>query len=176
MADGIAGEAYAVGREETLHAFIGHADAAGAFGQQLVGDAGIGVLFLQQRGDSYFLGHVESGSAGISAHAYGHGGPEVGDNAAGEPAALEKFEEYGEILPPLLPVEAGHGQTFDVVACGGDALHFHASFGTDKKYLCIRAFGAYGVGNGNGGKDVSACSAAADDDPKLLFHHVYTSC
>ena len=69
---GVAGHDDFIGREELLHAFVGHADFARLLGQQFVGDAGVGVLLLYQGGDAHHAGGLQRGSTGIAAYAYGH--------------------------------------------------------------------------------------------------------
>ena len=107
---------------------------------------------------------VERGSAGIASDPDGNLRSEVFDDAAGEPTTFEDFEKHGHVLQQVLAVESRNGKSLDFVTCSRNALHFHASFRTDEKDFCIGAFGFDFVGYGNGGKDVTTGSAAADDD------------
>ncbi len=70
----------------------------------------------------------------------------------------------------MLTVEAGNGQTDDFIAGSRDTLHLHATFCTDKQDFCFRAKGFEGIRNAQGGEDVPACAATADDDSNGLIH------
>ena len=183
LAHGVAGEQQLVGGEELLHALVGHADSLRVLGQQLVGDPGIRVLLLYQGGDAHQGGGLQQGAAGIAAHAHGCLGAEVLDYLLRLPLAAQQLDEHAEVLPQVLAVEACHRQPDDGVACVGHALHLHASLRAYKEYLGLRAQLAQGVGYGDGGEDVPARAAPADDDARgfagrcrMFIVHIHDVC
>ena len=93
----IAGEEDTVGGEETLHPFVGDADAVGPAREYLVGHAGIGVLFLNQGGDSHVLCRPKDRGAGISAETGRRIGPEGAYRAPGFADAFHHLEGQGEV-------------------------------------------------------------------------------
>ena len=168
LADGIAGEQDAVGREEFLHPLVGRADAGGAFRQDLVGQARIRILLLQQAGDTLVRGAPKQRSAGEAADADRYVGLERLEDFSGFADALDHLEGKREVLGRKRTLEPGYGQADDLVACGGYAFHLHFPFGADEQDFRLRADFLDGVRNGKGGEDVSAGSAAADDDARII--------
>lgn len=67
--------------------------------QQLVGDSGIRVLFLNQSRHSHHSGSFECRSAGVSSYAYRYLRAEVFDDAARFPLASCQFDQYGYVFP-----------------------------------------------------------------------------
>ena len=134
-------------REETLHALVGHADAVGLLGQQLVGDTGVGVLLLQQRGNAHRTGLLECRTARITTHAHSYVRTEIADDTACLAAALHQTPQHGNILEQVLAVEAAHRQTDDTVSCSRHALHLHTILGTHEEYLGIGTLSLHGIGN-----------------------------
>ena len=70
----------------------------------------------------------------------------------------------------MLAVETLHGQALDGVAGLGHALHLHAADGTHKEDVGLGIFRLDGIGNRDGGEDVTTRAATADDDSRLLVH------
>ena len=170
MADRVAGEDDLLLREEPLHTLVGHADLLGALGQQLVGDAGKGVLLLQQRGDAHIGCHIQRRAAGIASHPDGYVGTELLDDLAGDVLALQHLPQHRHILEQVLAVEPCYGQALDLVACSRHTLHFHAPLSADEQYGRFGLDGSYGIGDAQRREDVSACAAAADDYSYWMFH------
>ena len=180
---GVSGQQDFVGGEELLHTLVGDADFLRTLGKQLVGDAGIRVLLLYQGGDAHQGGGLQQGAAGIAAHAHGCLGAEVLDYLLRLPLAAQQLDEHAEVLPQVLAVEACHRQSDDAVACVGHALHLHAPFGAHEEYLCLGAQLAQGIGYGDGGEDVPARAAPADDDARgfvgrcrMFIVHIHDVC
>ena len=164
LAHRVAGQHDLLCGEEALHAFIGHADLARFLGQQLVGDAGVAVLLLDETGDAHVGRLVERRTAGIAAHADSYLRLELLDDGLGHALALPDLKEHFYVLQQVLAVETHDRQPLDVVARLGHTLHLHATFGTDEQYLSVGTQLADGIGYRDGGKDVTAGSTAADDD------------
>lgn len=139
-------------------------------GQKLVCHSGVGVLLLYESGNAHLAGHIECGTAGIATHSHRHLRTEIADDAQGHVTAAHQIPQDGNVPKQVLAVEAPDGQAFDFIPCRGDALHLHPPFCTNKKYLCVRSFGPYGVGYRNGREDVSSRSATTDDHSEFLVH------
>ena len=173
LADRIAREQDPVGREETLHPFVCRADLGSALGEHLVGQARERVLLLQEAGDTLVRSTPEQRTAGIATHAHRHVGLELLQDVARLPDAFQHLEGEGEVLERERTLQSGHGQADDLVARRGHALHLHLSFGADKENLRFGAELLDRMGNRQGGEDVSAGSAAADDDSGIILHGWY---
>ena len=139
LAHGVTRQHNLIGREETLHALVSHTDFRRLLGQQLIGDTGIRVLFLQQTGDAFGGSHIERRATGIASYADGYLWTELLDNLLGHALALPYLVEYLDILQQVLAVEALYGQTFYLVAGGWHTLHLHASQGTHEQNFRIWA-------------------------------------
>ena len=117
-----------------------------------------------QGGDAGQGARLQHGAAGIAAHAHGRLRAKLTDDAARLPLAAQQLGDDGDVLPQVPAVKSGHGQADDAVARVGHALHLHAAFGADEEDVRIGAQGLQRVGDGDGGEDVSARAASADDD------------
>ena len=96
-------------REEFFHTFVGHANLACLLCQQLVGDTGVGILFLYQRGNTHHARHFQRRTTGIATYTDGHLWAELLDDAPCFPLASYQFQQYGEVLPQMFTVESGNG-------------------------------------------------------------------
>ena len=76
---GVAGYYQLLRGEELLHALVGHAYFTDALSQQLINQAGVGILFLNKRGDCARSGGQQHRGRGIATHAHHDIGPEFLD-------------------------------------------------------------------------------------------------
>lgn len=164
LSDRVSGHDDFVGGEEALHAFVSHADLAGLLCQQLVSDAGIAVLLLNETWDTHAGAYVQRRSAGVTTHSDSHHRLEVFDNFLCHPLALPNLEEHCDVFQKMLTVETADGQAFDVVACRGNPLHLHASQSTHELDFGTGIFGFDGIGDRDCREDMASCASAADDD------------
>ena len=116
-----------VGREETLHAVIGNTYLLRFLCQQLIGDASIRVLFLYQARDSHRGSLVKGGTTGIASYTHSYLRTELLDNLLSHALTLPYLIENLDILEQVLAVKTADGETFDLIASGGDTLHLHPS-------------------------------------------------
>ena len=154
-----------LGREETLHSFVGNTNLISLFCQQFVGHTCIGILFLNQTGNAHCCGFVECRATGIATHAHCGHRTEVLDNLLGHTLAFPYLEKNFYVLQQILAVESLNGETFYFITSRGDALHLHSAESPYKENLCIRMLCLDGIGNGNSWEDVPSRAAAADDNP-----------
>ena len=96
-------------QEEFFHTFVGHANLACLLCQQLVGDTGVGILFLYQRGNTHHARHFQRRTTGIATYTDGYLRAELLDDAPCFPLASYQFQQYGEVLPQMFTVESGNG-------------------------------------------------------------------
>ena len=164
LADRIACQDNLPGREETVHAFVGYTDFLHTFRQQLVGDTGVGVLLLNQAGDSHLGTFIEGCTAGISAHTHSYLRFEVLDDFPCHAQALPELEQYFKVLQLVCAVKSLDRQSLYLVAGSRDALHLHSSFRTHEEDFRFRVLRLDGIGNRYSREDMSSRSAAADDD------------
>ena len=80
-----------VGREEVLHALIGHTDLAGTLGEQLIRYTGERVLLLYQDRNTHLAGSLQGRAAGKSAYAHSYLWLEVLDDLTRHPQTLGQF-------------------------------------------------------------------------------------
>ena len=162
----------AVGGEEALHPLVGHADLLGTAGQQLVGDARIGVLLLYEAGNAHSRARVERGTAGVATHAYCHHRAEVLDDVACHAQALEQVPHHADVFQQMPAVESLDGKSLDLVSRCRDTLHLHAALCADKENLCLGTHLPQRVGYRHGGEDMASRAATADDYPQFFVHCV----
>ena len=166
--DRVAAEDDLLLREESFHPVVGHADAVDAPAQDLVGQPGKAVLLLDQGGNVPARGLPEQGGAGIAAHAHGDVRLEAVDDLAGLAQAARHLGGDAQVVadpfPVQLALEPGDGQAHDFVAGGRDLLHLHPPFGADEEDFGLRIGFPEFAGDRDGGEDVAARAAAADDD------------
>ena len=165
LANGVARQDNLLGREETLHALVGHTDLLGLGGQVLIRQTGITVLLLDECGNSQTVGCSQGGSTGITAHADGHVGLEFAQEFLGEPFALQVINSHTDVRRfPQGTEESPDGQSLDLITSRRYALHLHAPHGSYKQDTGVGLQCLDGIGNRDGREDMSACSASADDD------------
>ena len=109
LAHRITGHDYLFCRKEFFHTFVGHANLACLLCQQLVGDTGVGILFLYQCGNTHHARHFQRRTTGIATYTDGHLRTELLDNAPCFPLAPYQFQQYGKVLPQMFTVESGNG-------------------------------------------------------------------
>ena len=126
-----------------------------------VGDAGVGVLLLDEGRYVHLLRHHQRGSRGVSAYTHHDVGTEIAYDFFSLAAAFHQFPQHLEVAPQALAVEAHHLQAFYIVACGGHALHLHAPLGSHKEYFYIGVAPAQRVGYGQCREYVATGTAAA---------------
>ena len=83
--------------------------------------------------------------------------------------ALEQLDGHAHVAPQALAVKAADGQSDDFVARSGHFFHFHASLGSHEQDAPVGMTTAHLAGDGQGGENVSAGAAAADENVDLLF-------
>ena len=164
LAHGVACEDDLLSREEPFHTFVGHTDFLRFLGQQLVGDTRIGVLFLDEAGDTHGSCLVERRTAGIATHAYCHLRTEVFDDLLGHALTLPYLIEHLDVLQQVLAIETADRQSLDLITRSRNTLHLHSSDGTYKEDLRIRTHGFDSIGNGYCGEDVTSRAASTDND------------
>ena len=156
----IAGEDDLIGREETLHTFVGYADLGGFILEDLIGHAGKTVLLLEQDRDAHVSGRPHGCAGRISADADSDVGLEIADDLLHLVNGLGEVDEYRHVLPGLGTVEPAHRQTDDLVPCLRYTLHLHAPQRTDKQYLRLRIQFLQRVCNRYSGKYMTACTSS----------------
>ncbi len=130
--------------------------------QQLVGDAGVGVLLLEQSRHAGALRGLECRPRCVAAHADGNVGLKLAHYPTRYAYALPQLEEHGDVAPQAFAVEATDRQADDFVTGGGYTFHFHAVFGTDKEDVGIGVASFYGVGDRQCRENMSPGASAAD--------------
>ena len=128
-------------REEALHAVISHTNHLCVTGQQLIGQTGIGVLFLQQRLVSHLGGSLEGGLAGEPSDSNHNIRLEIKQYLLHHPTAFQHTERQLQVLHNIgrrqFALQTRDGQPFDFIPCRRHLLHLHASLGTHEEYLGI---------------------------------------
>ena len=165
LADGVAGEDDLIGREETVHAFVGHTDLGGFVFEDLVGDPGKAVLLLEEDGDAHLGCGPHGCTGGVAADADTDVGLEVTDDRTDLTQGLDEVDEDGDILPGLGAVEAADREADDAIARLGDTLHLHAPEGTDEEDIRLGVELLEGVGNTDCGENMSSGPAAGNKIP-----------
>ena len=160
-AEGVAGVHDALLGEPTVQTGKPRANAVHPVRQKPVGDAGKAVLFLDERRDALPNGLVEQGATGKAAHA-DHGLRSVrAQQATGLPQAADEFEREAEVAGACQgAVDAADPQAVDVVTCGRNLVHFHASECTHKPDVGLGIAALDFVGDGEGGMDVATRAAS----------------
>ena len=169
----VAGQLDLVRREEAFHAVVGHADLFGSFGQQLVGQACVGILLLNEARNAHSAGGPQGGSTGVSADTDHDVGLEVAENLTRTAQALPQFEGKGQVGQGKFALQTCDRETLNRVSGSRDAFHFHFSFGSDKQNFSFWIQFSDAVSNRQGREDVAARTAAAYDDfsgVSVLFH------
>ena len=161
VAQRVAGKDYLLCREKPLHTVVGHANLLHVGGEFAVGEAGVGVLLLNQAGDAHLGGRHQKGGAGIAPDSHSHVGLEVAQYAAGLYNAGQNLERKHQILKRKLALQARHGKAYNLVARLGHALHLHFALGPYKQYLAFGILCPEGVSNGNRRENVAAGAASA---------------
>ena len=180
--DGVAGEDYLIGREETLHAFVSYANALDALCEHLVGYAGKSVLLLDQAGDFHAAGRPQEGSAGISAHANCHIGLELLNQTTCLAHAGKHLEGHLDVVPDVLqgklPLHPHDGKAYYFETFGRDFFHLHLALRPNEEKLRIRVQLLQFMADGYGREDVPSRAAAADYGPYgfVLAHDMVVSC
>ncbi len=83
------------------------------------------------------LRFLEHRSAGISAYAHGYVGTEFAQYFFCHTHRAPQAHEHAEIAPQALAVESAYGESDNLISGSRNALHLHASFGSDKQYLDV---------------------------------------
>ena len=162
---GVAGLYDLVGREETLHAVVGHTDDAGLGAQHLVGLASVGVLLLDEAGHAETLSGIQCCCTGVTAYAHSHLRLKRTHDLLCQTFASEVVDDDANILWRVEGTrQSPDGQAFDLIASLWHTLHLHAAQCADKQYLRVGVLGHDGIGNAYCGKDVAASTASANDD------------
>ena len=143
----------------------GQADGLGFFRQAAVGQAGIGVLLVQQGGQAQALGCLDDGGLGVTAGAHHQPGSIFADGAAGLEHAAEIMAQVqyqpGRGLMQPAAVHTAEGKTGV-----GRQLLLGGILGPHVQHL--RPVGSQLIGNGQRRVDVTAGAAAADDSLQQL--------
>ena len=136
-------------------------------GQELDGDAGEGVLLVEEGGDMELLGLHDNGAAEVPAGADDGVGAEVLEDFPGLVVRCEDvgngFQIVGNVAGSKSPVEARHPDVGHGVARLGDQGVLHAAGIGDEQELRVGLMGLDLIGNGDGGIDVPAGAAACQD-------------
>ena len=159
-----------IGGEKALHALVGYADAPGPRCKQLVRNARIGVLLLNQRRNAHPLRAPQHRSAGVPPEADDHIGPEAADH----PSSLDQRREHlgwnGQVAQRQPPLQSRHGQADDRIAKRRHLLHFHLALGPDEQDVhAVAQPASERLGDGDGRIDMASRASAAQYDFQFAF-------
>ena len=159
-----------IGREKALHALVGYTDAPGPRREQLVRNARIGVLLLNQRRNAHPLRAPQHRSAGVPPEADDHIGPEAADH----PSSLDQRREHlgwnGQVAQRQPPLQSRHGQADDRIAKRRHLLHLHLALGPDEQDVqTVVQPAPERLGDGDGRIDMPSGASAAQYDFQFAF-------
>ena len=127
LSNGVTGHNDFVGRKEAFHAFIGHTYLLSFLGKEFIRNAGIGVLLLNEAGDSPFCADIKRRATCISAYTDGCHRLELAHNLTRHALTLPYFEEHDDVFQQMFTVESTDGKALNLISGSRNTLHFHAS-------------------------------------------------
>ena len=134
----------------------------------IFGFAGVGILFLHHGWDSQAGCHFERRAAGVAANTDHHFGLKVFENTFGFHQAFHQLKRQREVGQAELSLQTNDRQANDFVAGSRNTFHFHFADGAHKQDFCFRVARPYLIGDGQGGKYMTASSTTRYDN---LFQH-----
>ena len=159
--------------EEALHVGISDTDLVGPPCEELIRHPGVGVLLLDERGDTQALSGLERRGTGIASDTDDDLGLELSDDITSGDECTQEVTYDSHIAPQMLSVKTSDLQSSDGEARLGHTLHLHTPLGPDEEDIYLRIATAESFGDGDGGEDMTARSSTANDGS--LYHSV-SSC
>ena len=118
-------------------------------------------------GNAHAAAGIQRWEAGIATCAHDHIGLKFFDDLlAGTYGGQHIFCRLDILLDAAkiqFPGQAGAGQALDLISGLGHQLFFHAALGADKKNVDVGMTLLHHIGNGDGGVDMAAGTAAGED-------------